>query len=53
MKGILATIGITIGGAIGWWLGDFIGLTSAIILSSIGSGAGLLAIRWLAKEYLD
>jgi hypothetical protein len=53
MKGILAFTGMTIGGAIGWWLGAFVGITTSVMLSSIGSGAGLFAARWLMREYLD
>lgn len=53
MKGILAFTGMSIGGAIGWWLGAFVGFTTAVVLSSVGSGAGLFLTRYLMREYLD
>mgnify|MGYP001793023389 CR=1 FL=1 len=34
-------IGGTVGGAIGWWLGAFVGVMTAYSVSTIGSGVGL------------
>jgi hypothetical protein len=42
---------MTVGGAIGWWLGEFVGLGTAIVVSGIGTGVGLYYGRKLA-EYL-
>lgn len=43
MKGLLRCLLMGIGGAIGWWAGDFVGLMTAVLLSSAGTGAGLWA----------
>jgi len=53
MKGILILFGSSIVSGIGWWLGSFVGIMTAIILSSIGAGVGIWATRWLMEEYLD
>ena len=44
---------MTLGGAAGWWLGDFIGIMTAVILSAIGSGVGLWAVVWVEREWLE
>jgi hypothetical protein len=44
-------LGATIGGIIGWWLGGFIGVMTAYIVSTIGSGLGIYWARRLANEY--
>ncbi len=41
MKGIMRLLLTTIGGSIGWWLGSFVGLFTAIMLSFVGTGVGL------------
>ena len=53
MKGIIGYVGMSIGGAIGWWLGALHGMTLAILLSAIGSGVGLYYTRKLAEDYLE
>jgi hypothetical protein len=54
MKGIIAFVGMSIGGAIGWWIGMKIsGVGWAVILSAIGNGFGLYYIRKLAAHYLE
>jgi hypothetical protein len=45
--------GMTVGGWLGWWLGSFVGLGTAALLSGVGGGAGLWAIRKVAERYLD
>ena len=50
MKGILRFLLITIGGGLGWWAGDFIGIFTAMLLSAIGSGFGLWAAMWIERE---
>ena len=52
MRGIIVLIGISIGGGVGWWLGSLIGFTTAIILSSIGSGFGLFYTRKILKDHM-
>jgi len=41
MKAFIIIVLTTIGGWGGWWLGYHIGLFSALILSMLGTGAGL------------
>lgn len=53
MKGILGMVGMTVGGWLGWWLGMFVGWGTAALLSGIGGGVGLYAVRKLAERYLE
>jgi hypothetical protein len=52
MKMIFGWIGIFALGSLGWWLGDFLGLLPAVMLSAIGSGAGLYWGRKLFDRWL-
>jgi hypothetical protein len=45
-------LGATIGGAIGWWLGAFAGTMTAFVVSMIGTGIGIYAVRRWGAEYL-
>ena len=53
MKGILSFLLMTIAGWIGWWLGDFVGITTAVVLSMVASGFGLWAARYLHREWFE
>ena len=53
MRGLVGFVGMNAGGAIGWWLGSFSGLTLSVVLSAVGSGVGLYALRKLAERYLE
>jgi len=53
MKGMVNYFGMSVGGAIGWWLGSLHGLMLAVVFSAVGTGAGLWATRWLAEKYLE
>lgn len=53
MKGILGYVGLSVGSALGWWLGSLHGITLAVILSAVGSGVGLFYTRWLCQRYLE
>jgi len=53
MKGLLKFAGMTFGSAVGWWVGAFVGITTAVILSGLGGGAGLYLVHWLAERYLE
>ena len=53
MRGLAGFVGMNVGGAIGWWLGSCSGLTLSVVLSAVGSGAGLYAARKLAEAYLE
>ncbi len=52
MNKIIVLLGSAIGGAVGWWLGNFVGLYTAVSLSAVGTGAGVYYARKWAKEYL-
>jgi membrane protein YqaA with SNARE-associated domain len=52
MSKLLWLVGSTVGGALGWWLGQFFGTMTAYILSTIGTGLGILwARRYMAEHF--
>jgi hypothetical protein len=51
MVKLAAFVGSTIGGYIGWALGDRIGLMTAFILSMLGTGLGMYYGAKIAREY--
>jgi hypothetical protein len=53
MSRLLATVGATVGGGVGWWLGGHIGLMTAFSLSVLGTAFGVYAGRRFADEYLN
>jgi hypothetical protein len=52
MKAMIWMVATTIGGAVGWWAGNFIGIMTAVSLSAVGSGVALFYAQRMAKEYL-
>ncbi len=52
MKALLKLIGIAAGSSIGWWIGEQVGLMTAVILSSVGAALGLYIIIIVDKKYL-
>jgi hypothetical protein len=52
MRGIFATLGTFLLGSIGWAIGRYVGLMTAVVLSAIGSGFGLYYGRKLFDEWL-
>lgn len=48
----LIFIGLNVGGSIGWWAGDFVGLWTAFFASGLGSILGIYAGWWVARENL-
>ena len=47
---MVAFIGATVGGAVGWWAGAFIGVMTGFFLSVVGMAVGIyLARRWVAR----
>ncbi len=52
MRALLVTIASSIGGGIGWWLGDFVGIMTAVALSAVGTGIGIYVARRFMQEYL-
>jgi outer membrane lipoprotein SlyB len=51
MSRLLAFVGATLGGAIGWWLGSAVGLMTSFLLSVVGTAAGVYYGRRLAHQY--
>jgi hypothetical protein len=49
VKGIVRFAAMTLAGGIGWWLGAFVGIMTAVVVSAIASGVGL----WLAMKLED
>jgi uncharacterized membrane protein YeaQ/YmgE (transglycosylase-associated protein family) len=52
METLLGLIGATVLGAVAWWAGAHVGLMTAFVLSTIGSGAGMYVGRRLARDHL-
>ena len=50
MTKLLAFIGSTIGGYVGWALGAPVGVMTAFMLSVVGTGAGIYAGRRFAQR---
>lgn len=53
MSRLLAWLGATVVGAVGWWAGAPGGLFSAFVLSMVGTGLGLYLGHWLADRLVD
>ena len=53
MKRFFAIIGMVTGGSLCWWLGDYIGIMTAVLLSAVGTGMGLYIGRWLFVRLLE
>ena len=48
----LMFVGLTVGGAIGWWIGSYGGIWVALVASTAGSFAGIYVVYRLTKDYL-
>ena len=46
MRGLFGFVGMTVGGAIGWWLGEYVGLFTAVVIS--GSRYRRRVVLWPA-----
>ena len=53
MGKLFAFIGSTIGGYAGWALGATVGLTTAVMVSMVGTGVGIYYGRRIARNYID
>ena len=45
-------VGLVIGGWIGWWIGRYVGIWTALLVSTIGSLAGIYVVYRLTRDYL-
>jgi membrane protein YqaA with SNARE-associated domain len=52
MKKIVALLGATVGGMVGWWLGALVGPMTGFMLSIVGTGAGIYVGHRLSQLYL-
>jgi hypothetical protein len=52
MEKMIVLVVTTVFGAVGWWIGDFIGTFTAFVLSIVGTAAGVYLARRFAQEYL-
>jgi hypothetical protein len=53
MKKLLIIIWISIGGWIGWWIGEHFGIMSAYLLSVAGSAAGLYFGKKIMTNFME
>ena len=55
MNRLTMFIGMTVGGAVGWWAGECLGLglMATFLVSSLGSLLGIYGVWWILREYLD
>ena len=51
MNKLMGFLGMTIFGWVGWWLGAFVSVFTAFVLSMVGTGFGLWAGWWVMKRY--
>jgi hypothetical protein len=51
MGKLFSFIGATIGGYAGWFVGAKVGITTAFILSMVGTGIGIYYGRRIAANY--
>ena len=52
MRGTFSFIGTTVLGSVGWALGAYVGMGTAIVLSCVGSGFGMYSGRQLFDHWL-
>jgi len=52
---LLMFVGMTVGGYVGWWAGEYVGLglMGAFLLSSVGSLVGIYAAWRVLTDYLS
>jgi len=50
---LLIFIGVNVGGAVGWAIGEQFGFMTAFFISGLGSCAGVYAGWWVARRYLE
>ena len=48
----LIFIGLTVGSVVGWWIGSYVGIGTAFLLSTVGSLAGVHVVCRLVRDYL-
>jgi F0F1-type ATP synthase assembly protein I len=51
MRKLMILVGTTVGSAVGWWLGRFVGIETAFMVSMVGTGVGMYAGIKIAQRY--
>ncbi len=51
MQRLLAIIGATVLGWLGWWVGDHVGLMTAFVMSTVAAGIGWYIGTRIYQEY--
>jgi uncharacterized membrane protein YjjP (DUF1212 family) len=52
METLIVLISSTVFSALGWWIGDFIGMGTAFVLSIVGTAVGVYLGRRFVQDYL-
>jgi hypothetical protein len=51
MRTIIGWLAATVAGAVGWWLGERVGLITAVVVSALAGGVGLYyGYRWFDQN---
>jgi hypothetical protein len=52
---MLTFIGMTVGGSVGWWAGEYVGfeLMGTFIISSLGSLVGIYVVWKVTGDYVS
>jgi hypothetical protein len=55
MNRMMMFVGMTLGGSVGWWAGDYVGLElmGTFLVSSLGSFAGVYLTWRIMRDYLE
>jgi hypothetical protein len=51
MTRLLAFLGMTVGGWVGWVIGAPVSIFTAFVVSMVGTGLGLWAARWVEQRW--
>lgn len=53
MNKLIYFVATSLGGALGWWAGERVGIGTAMLLSTVGSCVGIYAAWKLIREVLN
>ncbi|MBI4913402.1 MAG: hypothetical protein HY823_11740 [Acidobacteria bacterium] len=53
MKALFRFAAMSATSALGWWLGSFVGLMTAVVLSALFSGLGLWGAHWISRNWME
>ncbi len=51
MERLMGFAGATVMGAVGWWIGEQVGLMTAFMVSTVASGVGLYVGRRISRDH--